>query len=136
MSSAKRKYAILVVDDDPKIRELVQAFFSLRSEEVTCVTAADVQQAGLKLSNQDFDMILIDNIMPVKTGIDYALFLRRSIKYARTPIVLMSGALSQEDVFKAIEGGIKDILVKPFTLKQLSEKITPYVKKALTSELG
>ncbi len=134
MSNAKRKFVILVVDDDPKIRELVQAFFTLRGEEVTCVTAADVQQAGLKLTNQDFDMIIIDNIMPGKSGIDYALLLRRSIKYARTPIILMSGALAQDDVLKAIEGGIKDILVKPFTLKQLSEKITPYIKKAMAAE--
>lgn len=128
--SAKRKFIILVVDDDQKIRELVQAFFSLRSEEVLCVTASDVQQASLKLSNQDFDLIILDNVMPGKSGIDYALMLKRSLKYAKTPIILMSGALSQEDVLKAIEGGIKDILVKPFTLKQLGEKIVPYIKKA------
>lgn len=134
MSSAKRKFVILVVDDDPKIRELVAAFFTLRGEEVTCVTAADVQQASLKISNQDFDMIIIDNIMPGKSGIDYAILLRRSIKYSRKPIILMSGALSQEDVVKAIEGGIKDILVKPFTLKQLGEKITPYIKKFLATD--
>lgn len=101
---------------------------------MTCVTAADVQQASLKISNQDFDMIIIDNIMPGKSGIDYAILLRRSIKYSRKPIILMSGALSQEDVVKAIEGGIKDILVKPFTLKQLGEKITPYIKKFLATD--
>lgn len=123
----KRKFAILVVDDDPKIRELIQAYFSVRNEEISCVVAADVQQAGMKLSNQSFDLIIIDNILPIKLGIDYALFLRRSIKYAQLPIILMSGALQQEDVLKAVEGGIKDVLVKPFTLKQLSEKIAPHV---------
>jgi DNA-binding response OmpR family regulator len=128
--SSKKKFTILVVDDDAKIREMIQAFFSLRNEEITCVTAADVQQAGMKLSNQEFDMILIDNVMPVKSGIDYALFLKRSIKYSRIPIVVMSGALQQEDVLKAIEGGVKDIMVKPFTLKQLSEKVAFYMKKA------
>lgn len=128
--SNKKKFNILVVDDDAKIREMIQAFFSLRNEEITCVTAADVQQAGMKLSNQDFDMILIDNVLPVKSGIDYALFLKRSFKYSKIPIVLMSGALLQEDVLKAIEGGVKDIMVKPFTLKQLSEKIAVYMKKA------
>ncbi len=127
--TSKRKFAILVVDDDPKIRELVQAYFSVRNEEVTCVVASDVQQAGLKLSNQEFDMIIIDNIMPIKMGIDYALFLKRSIKYNRMAIILMSGALQQEDVLKAIEGGIKDVLVKPFTLRQLGEKIAPYLAR-------
>ena len=134
MSSLKRKFVVLVIDDDPKIRELVQVFFSLKSDEVTCITAADVQQAGLKLSNQDFDLLIMDNLMPGKSGVDYALYLRRSIKYSRIPIILMSGALAQEDVFKAIEAGVKDILVKPFTLKQLGEKIAPYIKKMQASE--
>lgn len=126
---SKRKFAILVVDDDPKIRELIQAFFSVRNEEIVCIVAADVQQAGLKLSNQDFDLMLIDNILPNKMGIDYALFLRRSIKYSQLPIILMSGALQQEDVLKAVEGGIRDVLVKPFTLKQLADKLVPFIAK-------
>ncbi|MBC7713226.1 MAG: response regulator [Rhizobacter sp.] len=129
----KRRFTILIVDDDPKIRELIQAYFSVRNEEVNCIVASDVQQAGMKLSNQDFDLIIIDNIMPIKMGIDYALFLRRSIKYERVPIILMSGALQQEDVLKAVEGGIKEVLVKPFTLKQLSEKIAPYISKYMQS---
>lgn len=123
------KVSILVVDDDSKVRELIQAFFSMKSEEIICVMAADTQQAVLKMSNQEFDIILIDNMMPGRTGIDYALSLRKSIKYARTPIILMSGALQQDDVLRAIEGGLKDILVKPFSLKQLSEKIALCLKK-------
>jgi len=123
------KISILVVDDDSKVRELIQAFFSMKSEEITCVMAADTQQAVLKMSNQEFDIVLIDNMMPGRTGIDYALSLRKSIKYARTPIILMSGALQQDDVLRAIEGGLKDILVKPFSLKQLSDKIAHCLKK-------
>lgn len=123
------KISILVVDDDSKVRELIQAFFSMKSEEIICVMAADTQQAVLKMSNQEFDIVLIDNMMPGRTGIDYALSLRKSIKYARTPIILMSGALQQDDVLRAIEGGLKDILVKPFSLKQLSDKIAHCLKK-------
>lgn len=123
------RISILVIDDDSKVRELIQAFFSIKSDEVTCVMAADTQQAVLKMSNQDFDIILIDNMMPGRTGLDYALSLRKSIKYARTPIILMSGALQQDDVLKAIEGGLKDILVKPFSLMQLSEKINNCLKR-------
>ncbi|MBY0415381.1 MAG: response regulator [Bdellovibrionales bacterium] len=125
----KRKFAILVVDDDPKIRELVQAYFLVKNEDVTCAVASDVQQAILKLSNQEFDMIVIDNIMPIKNGIDFAIHLKRSAKYSKMAIVLMSGALQQSDVLKAVEAGIKDVLVKPFSLKQLGEKISPYFIK-------
>ena len=119
-----KKIVILVIDDDPKVRELLQAFFSLKGDSVTCVMAADTQQAVLKLSNQDFDIVLIDNIMPGKRGIDFALTMRLSLKYSQLPIILMSGALQQDDVLKAIDGGLKDIIVKPFSLKQLNDKIT------------
>lgn len=127
--SSTRKFAILVVDDDAKIGELIQTFFTLKNSEVTCVMASDVQQALSKLSNQEFDLILIDNIMPRKSGLDLALILKRSVKYARTPIVLMSGSIQQDDVLKAMQAGVKDILVKPFTLNQLNDKIHQYFKK-------
>lgn len=129
MNSVK-KLTILVIDDDHKVREMIQAYFSIRAEEVTCVMAADTQQAVMKLSNQDFDIILIDNVMPGKLGIDFAVTLRKSIKYGKLPIILMSGALQQDDVLKAIDGGIKEILVKPFSLKQLNEKIGKVLKNA------
>jgi DNA-binding response OmpR family regulator len=125
----KRKFAILVIDDDTKITDMIQAYFSVRNDDIHCVVASDVQQASLKLSNQEFDVVVIDNIMPRKMGIDYALFLKRSIKYSKMSIILMSGALQQEDVLKAVEGGIKDVLVKPFTLKQFGEKIAPYIAR-------
>lgn len=127
MNSVK-KLTILVVDDDPKVRELIQAYFSMKSEEINCVMAVDTQQAIMKLSNQDFDLVLVDNVMPGKHGIDFAVSLRKSLKYGKLPIILMSGALQQDDVLKAIDGGLKDILVKPFSLKQLNEKILNVMK--------
>lgn len=124
------KLSILIVDDDSQVRELLQTFFSMKSNEVICVMAADAQQAVLKMSNQVFDVILIDNVMPGRSGIDYALSLKKSIKYSRGPIIiLMSGALQQEDVLKAMEGGLKNILVKPFSLKQLNDKIAACLKR-------
>lgn len=126
---ANKKITILVVDDDSKIREMIQAFFALRSDEFNIVVAADVQQAFLKLSNQDFDMFLIDNVMPVKNGIDFAIHLRKSIKYSKAPIILMSGALQQDDVVKAMQFGLREIIVKPFTLKNLIDRINPIAKK-------
>lgn len=129
----KRKFAILIVDDDPKITDLIQAYFNARNTDVNCVVASDVQQANLKLSNQEFDLMVVDNIMPRKMGIDYAIMIKRSLKYQKMGIIVMSGALAQDDVLKAVEGGIKEVLVKPFTLKQFAEKIAPHVQRHLQS---
>ena len=125
----KRKFSILVIDDDIKITDMIQNYFSLINADINCVVASDVQQAGLKLGNQEFDLVIIDNIMPIKMGIEYAIFLKRSFKYSKLSIIIMSGALRQGDVLKVVEAGIKDVLVKPFTLKQFGEKIAPYLRK-------
>ena len=129
MINKKRKFSILVIDDDVRITDMIQSYFVLINADINCVVASDVSQAGLKLSNQEFDLVVIDNIMPRKMGIDYALFLKRSFKYSKLSIMLMSGSFQQQDILRAIEGGIKDVLVKPFTLKQFGQKLSPYIRK-------
>ncbi len=134
MSSVQiKRLTILVIDDDPAIIELIHNLFLMQSHEFNCVTATDAQQAMLKLTNQEFDIILIDNFMPGKTGLDFALFLKRTLKYSRLPIILMSGALRKEDVMRAIDGGIRDIIVKPFSLTSLSEKISSIALRIISS---
>lgn len=124
-------FQILVVDDDPMILDLVSTFFLTMPNEVTCVTASDVKTALFKISNQEFDLILIDFKMPGRTGIEMAQNLKKSPKFNRIPIVLMSGALMQHDAIVAIETGIRDILIKPFSMKQLFQKISTYKDKGV-----
>jgi len=127
--SSTLKRSILVIDDDPKVREMIYTFFTLKYKDVICVMAADSQQAILKMTNQDFDIVLVDNLMPGKNGIDFAINLKNSLKYAEVEIILMSGSFQQVDVLKAMSAGIKDIIVKPFSLIQLSEKVSKSLAK-------
>ncbi len=123
------KYNILIVDDDQQIIDLIIMFLTMNySDSVNIVSASDSQMALLKLANQDFDLIILDYRMPGKSGIDLATHLKKSIKYGRIPIILMSGAILQQDAISAIEIGIKNILIKPFSMKQLMAKISLYLK--------
>lgn len=123
------KFNILIVDDDQQIIDLIIMFLTMNySDSVNLVHASDSQMALLKLSNQDFDLIILDYRMPGKSGIDLATHLKKSIKYGKIPIILMSGAILQQDAISAIEIGIKNILIKPFSMKQLMAKITLYLK--------
>lgn len=120
----KNKFDVLIVDDDPQIVDLVLMFLHMNYQgRINCVSASDVQMALLKISNQDFDLIILDLKMPGRSGIELVSHLRKSLKYGKIPVILMSGALTQNDAIKAIEFGIRDILVKPFSMKQLIEKI-------------
>lgn len=122
-----KNFKILIIDDDPQIIELLQSFIAMYEEDIQCVTAGEAQTATLKLSNQVFDLIIIDFKMPGRSGLDLIGHLKKSNKYAKIPIILMSGALMQHDALSAIESGVRDILVKPFTMKQLFEKISLYI---------
>lgn len=131
----KNKFDILIVDDDPQIVDLVLMFLHMNYQgRVNCVSASDAQTALMKISNQDFDLIIIDLKMPGKSGIELISHLRKSLKYSRIPVILMSGALTQNDAIKAIENGIRDILVKPFTMKQLNEKIKVHLDLEKSSQ--
>lgn len=124
----KNKYNVLIIDDDQQIVDLITMFVNRNyAEQINVVTAVDAQMAVLKLSNQEFDLIITDYRMPGRTGIDLSNHVKKSIKYNKIPIILMSGALLQKDAVNAIEIGIKDILVKPFTMKQLMAKISNYL---------
>jgi len=113
LNGARQK--ILVVDDDPSLRELLQVFLERVGFEVR--TAED-GHAGLNaLGTCHFDIILTDYRMPAMTGIEMAAFIRRSDTV--TPIILITGdsyALDPEIVARA---GITQVLPKPLKLNEL-----------------
>ena len=125
----KKRFNILVVDDDQQIIDLIHMFLNMNyAESVNIVTAIDAQMAVLKMSNQEFDLVILDFKMPGRTGVDLATHIKKSLKYSKIPVILMSGALQLNDAIAAIECGIKDILIKPFSMKNLMEKIKQYLE--------
>ena len=67
----KTKFDILIVDDDPQIVDLILMFLHMNYQgRINCVSASDVQMALLKISNQDFDLIILDLKMPGRSGIE------------------------------------------------------------------
>lgn len=110
---------VLVVDDEEKICELIKIFLESAFPFRSIVTAPNAVQATQKFLNQEFDLIIVDHVMPGKLGIDFIQHLRSSVKFNRMKIILISGYLQQGDVLSAIEMGVKHIVVKPFTRQQI-----------------
>ncbi|GAB4010659.1 MAG: hypothetical protein Fur0010_03780 [Bdellovibrio sp.] len=129
MNIDHRSYNILVVEDDKKICDLIKVLLKVGTQDIQAVLANDATQALFKLENQDFDLLLIDQNLPGKTGVDFVRQLRKMMKHASVKVVLMSAVLSKDDVQSALSVGIEDIIVKPFTFQQLMGKIRPYLKK-------
>lgn len=119
---------ILVIDDEEKICELIKIFLESAYPFNSIVTAPNSAQAMQKFLNQEFDLLIIDHVMPGKAGIEFVEQLRATVKFQKLKIILISGYLQQEDVLTAIQLGVKNIVVKPFTRQQLVNQVADILK--------
>ncbi len=109
---------ILVVDDDRRLRELLQKYLSENGFRVT--TAENAALARAKLLSLAFDLIVLDVMMPGENGLDLTASLRRQ---SRVPILLLTAMGEAEDRIKGLECGADDYLAKPFEPRELVLRI-------------
>ena len=119
---------VLVVDDEEKICELIKIFLESGFSFHSVVTAPNALQATQKFLNQEFDLLIIDHVMPGKLGLEFIQHIRTSVKFNRIKVILISGYLQQEDVLSAIQLGVKNIIVKPFTRHQIVTAVAEILK--------
>lgn len=134
MNKKVQEMNVLVVDDEEKICDLIKIFLESAFPFNSVVAASNTQMATQKFLNQDFDLLIIDHVMPGKLGIDFIKHLRSSVKFNRLKIVLISGYLQQEDVLSAIQSNVKNIIVKPFTRQQLVSQVAEILGVAADTE--
>ncbi len=105
---------VLVVDDDQKIRDLLARFLFDQGFRVT--TAENAANARAALRGLDFDVILLDVMMPGETGLQLA----RELKATRpTPICLLTARALPEERIEGLEAGVDDYVSKPFEPREL-----------------
>lgn len=109
---------VLVVDDDLRLRELLQKYLSENGFRVT--TAEDAARARAKLEGLAFDLIVLDVMMPGESGLDLTAALRRR---TNVPILLLTAMGEAEDRIRGLERGADDYLPKPFEPRELVLRI-------------
>lgn len=124
---------ILLAEDNEMNREIAQYFLEEEGAEViTAVNGKEALDKFLFTPEYTFDMILMDIMMPVMSGIDAVRFIRRSAhpKAATIPIIAMSANTFSEDVQKAKIAGMDDYLSKPLDRKKMIKLLMVYKKKS------
>ena len=115
---------IMVVDDDRRIRGLLSRFLSERGFRVSM--AADAAEARVILSGLDFDLLVVDVMMPGESGLD----LVRSFSATRdTPILMLTARSETDHRIEGLEAGADDYLAKPFDPRELVLRINNILKR-------
>ena len=115
---------LLIVDDDQRIRELLQKYLMLNGFMVSI--AQDAAHAKRLLKGLTFDMIVLDIMMPEQDGLSLTRELRESID---TPILLLTARNEVEDRISGLEAGADDYLPKPFEPKELLLRIHAILRR-------
>ena len=109
---------ILVIDDDSRLRALLRKYLSENGYRVS--TAADAADARAKLGGLDFDLLVVDVMMPGEDGLALTESLRA---HSRVPILLLTAMSEPEDRIRGLERGADDYLAKPFEPRELLLRI-------------
>ena len=123
-----RIFKVLLVEDEPVIRELVRSMLGDGTVDVDC--AANGAE-GLKLAKTGaYDLILLDVVLPQMDGITICRLLKADPKTAKTPLYMLTAKAKKTDVETATKAGADGYIHKPFRVTELMELIERLRPKA------
>jgi two-component system, OmpR family, response regulator MprA len=116
---------VLVVDDDPDVRDAVETALELEGHRV--LTAPDGLAALKRLGQAEFDAVVLDVLMPNLDGFEVCRRLRAAGN--RTPVLILTARDSEEDTIRGLDLGADDYLVKPFALGELLARVRALLRR-------
>lgn len=120
-------YHILVVDDESRIRSIIRKYAEFDGHTVT--EAGDGMEAVLLCRKNEYDLIIMDIMMPELDGFSACREIR---KITQTPIIMLSARGEEYDRINGFEVGIDDYVVKPFSPKELMLRVEAIMKRVKT----
>jgi len=117
---------ILVVDDDARLRALLQRFLTEQGFRVS--TAENAAAARATLADMAFDLLVLDVMMPGETGLELTAALRAQGQ--EVPILMLTARGAPDDRIAGLEQGVDDYLAKPFDPRELALRIRTILRRA------
>ena len=119
---------IIVVEDEAPLAELLK--YNLQSEGYDVVQAADGEEAELLLSEQSFDLAILDWMIPKISGIELCRRLRNRSETQSLPIILLTARGEETDRVRGLTTGADDYVTKPFSVQELMARIKALLRRA------
>lgn len=122
------KYRMLCVEDDSQIREIIEDYFTSKTDNNFKVFSAENGIAAEKmLSENEYDLILLDVMLPYLDGFSLCRMIR---KKSDVPVIFLTARTLEEDVLLGFETGCDDYITKPFSLAKLYAKCIALLNRA------
>lgn len=115
---------ILVVDDEERLRMLLQSY--LRQEGFEVVTATNGREALFVARQEQPDLIILDLMMPEMDGLS---FMHVHNKEASTPVIILTAKLEEQEKVLGLELGADDYVTKPFSLRELTARVRAVLRR-------
>lgn len=120
--------SILVVDDEPDIREVIR--FALEGAEFRVHEAGHADEARKLIGFENPDLILLDWMLPGRSGLELAQQLKQSAATRSIPIIMVSAKGEEEDRVKGLDtGGVDDYIAKPFSPRELVARVNAVLRR-------
>ncbi len=119
---------ILIVDDEPAIRDMVA--FALRKGEYEPIHAGDAREAQTAIADLVPDLILLDWMLPGTSGLDLARRWRKDGMTRDIPIIMLTARGEENDRVSGLEAGVDDYMVKPFSARELLARIRAVMRRS------
>lgn len=121
-------FKLLLVEDDPEMREIISDFFTEKSGGAFIISMAKTGEEGQqKYAEDEYDLVLLDVMLPEVDGFTICRELRKT---SDVPIIFITARHSEEDRLHGYRLGCDDYVIKPFSLAELYAKVTALLKRA------
>lgn len=118
---------VLIADDEPDILEIVQ--YNLSQEGYQVITAKDGDEAIDKARKYRPDLVILDVMMPKKTGIEVCEYLRTQAEFQETMIIILTALSDENSHVKGLESGADDYVSKPISPKVLLSRVNALFRR-------
>ncbi|QQQ19156.1 response regulator transcription factor [Brevundimonas vitis] len=118
---------LLVVDDDDRIRELVKEFLAREGYRVTGAAHATAARRLMELI--EFDLVVLDVMMPGESGLDLTTWVRGKAELSKTPVLLLTARGEPNDRIEGLSRGADDYMSKPFEPRELALRIDAILRR-------
>src|SRR5918911_1154950 len=118
---------ILVVDDDPRLREALEVGFELQWQDAQVVTAADGEAGVRPVFAGEADVVLLDVTMPRMNGFEVLQAIRR---VSDVPVIMLTARGEEVDQVRGLESGADDYVAKPFSHLALLARVKAALRRA------